>query len=940
MKKFETMMIKIIFLMSMCFFSVPLVTHAEDWESITQLPGMNLVGDGYDPPRIPGEYATIFRYRPDVTYDVVGSNSNDIHSYDGGGSYYFNDRNDQTEEKDGQKHYVQLNNIAIYNGEYIDLRINVESLTGPSATRHIQIYTARGGIDFMRMNTRPFNTQAKIRYEFLRHGTEEKIPYQGMWNYRRVNYRKTVDLNPNSIHSMYTNADTELIYDKDYLPLYRIVGESGGENERQTFSILFDAPKGMLNQGIFIKNTGVGYLRYDSSPVTEVELPTPQIVGEVNETYPKVNYKVVQDVPKQEKDTWYPKDYKMFIQLNKGIDIDSIDITATNQDDRNADSYFTYEKDAKNNQIIVSASDATMSNDNFVDNAYFFAISGKIKDRKDYKSLYKDNYYNIPATVFYETQKYNSVSKSSSAKTRAIIEAKAKEQLVATHSNTSDWVNQPIETFFSDMVGAFDTDDLKIKSVEEKTFTTKASGQKVAFVLQGKESGVELAIDVPVKVLDERTVNLNYLDTKGEKIADTVVKKGLEGLEYDFSSENKEIDNYHFLEVDSKYDKETGTFPTTNKELTINFVYELNQQRVTINYKDSDGKLLYKQEEKQLDINKDYNIESRELPGYLIKSVKVNSKEDELTQRNGVTISLSNSPVEIDFIYTPNHFSLLLTSNISDVTQHHDVAYQLSIKSGVEDNSELTSTTYVNTAIQIEIDPKLENIRDIEVLNKRGEIVGNGQYNSETSKIDISLTSDVPNTEDIVVNYLGTVSLDAKTGDTILTNATMSSNYLMYGNSFTIKKEAKELTNKIIGNLGLISAPKEVDFGTFVYEAKDTVIKNPKVDNPLVVMDTRDMSSNTGWTLTAQLIEPLKDSDGVLLDSKLTYLHDNLESELGMDPVEIYKDQSKEQKRVDVTSVWEKNKKYGLQLNINANSSPKPSEYEGKIRWALVAGQP
>jgi len=85
------------------------------------------------------------------------------------------------------------------------------------------------------------------------------------------------------------------------------------------------------------------------------------------------------------------------------------------------------------------------------------------------------------------------------------------------------------------------------------------------------------------------TVKINYLDTEGKKIVDSVSKIGFLGNTYDYNSEMKKINKYKFPpKVDDKNNPISGTFEA-NKDVTINLIYDLDLATINIKFKNDSG---------------------------------------------------------------------------------------------------------------------------------------------------------------------------------------------------------------------------------------------------------------------------------------------------------------------------------------------------------------
>lgn len=673
-RQLNLLLLPICVILSTFMLSTVAEARAMTGENLLNYPGINLVdyqtneSTGF----IPAEYATALRPSSKLTYTVVGSST--------GGD--IDDDDDPTASatrfrlrdiNDGRPHYVQLNKLAVYNGSYIDLRMNLVSMTSKTSNPTVKVYLATENKNFLRINTSGKDSELQIRYEFYKHGTNEKVDFSGMWNFKRINKLKSVSINESKDRTKglftYTNSSLEYQEHESIDGFLQVFGIASGEKPDMEFTALMDTDDGDFEMYInTINGATASYTKYEPMPITRMELPSPQIVGEVTDS-PNLIYEVIQDMPEQIQERFYPKDYKLTVNLDPLTDMTDLKMEVFDIEDNPASQFFDAKKDVAGKKLTITMkNNAMLKNKNFVDNSYRFEITSKVTDTKKLKTYYNpgSKYYEVPASVQYVTDMNTSKQNIGHADLKPFISATPKKQTVAQGSSTSDWKKFVETDLFDDLNGAFDGDEVEISKIENKTFNV-VGNTTVKVTLKGNRSGLSVDYDVPVVVLGERTAILNYVDKDGKVLSPIVTKKGFETYDYDFSKENIKIPNYRFVKVDEKGDPEKGTYPTENKTLNIRFVYELDDQDVTVRHVDGSGKDIFKKSVSAMNSGKDHTIESANIPGYKVKSVKVDNKESDLSKDGKTTISVKDKGIDIVFTYESVHYSLDMKVNKSTI---------------------------------------------------------------------------------------------------------------------------------------------------------------------------------------------------------------------------------------------------------------------------------
>lgn len=280
--------------------------------------------------------------------------------------------------------------------------------------------------------------------------------------------------------------------------------------------------------------------------------------------------------------------------------------------------------------------------------------------------------------------------------------------------------------------------------------------------------GVNKAIDT---IFDARTRTINITDI-GNLAANGKI---------DIEIETKILNEAKGQSVISEASA-TG-FDSTNRERTDYTVCEFIVNRVkpflNIQYKSDDNVVLADADKKQVDLDSTQTVKAKEIPGYKVSSVKVDGKNATLTN-NSVSVSLKEDDRSVEFFYKSIHFSDQapdLQVNKATVSKGDTLNYTLVVKSGMVYNSDQTVDNYRDFTINVRIDPSLDDPRNITIKKTDGTNVGSGSYNEQNGELSATLTSDVKNTEDLILTYQATVNETALTGNTIEQQATIKATY-------------------------------------------------------------------------------------------------------------------------------------------------------------------
>ncbi|GGC90766.1 pectate lyase-like adhesive domain-containing protein [Enterococcus wangshanyuanii] len=145
---------------------------------------------------------------------------------------------------------------------------------------------------------------------------------------------------------------------------------------------------------------------------------------------------------------------------------------------------------------------------------------------------------------------------------------------------------------------------------------------------------------------------------------------------------------------------------------------------------------------------------------------------------------------------------------------------------------------------------------------------------------------------------------------------------------------------KLQGILSLASAPNALDFGSLTYNATTKRVDDPSIDQPLIVTDTRADTAN-GWTLTASLSTPMRNTEGQELVNALRYVYRGKETILDTNAQTVFLNADGSAGSIDISNSWgSQTGTDGVKLQIESSDIVHTGNYVGVITWKVMAGQP
>ncbi|CAM4095683.1 adhesive domain-containing protein [Bacillus mobilis] len=471
---------------------IPLTEYAAgSYQSILKYPNVKVInertGEG---PTISGKYAFQLRWSPDVSYEVSGEDRT-YSTY-----YRF------TSGNANKKSYVLIKNVGFYNGSWMDLRINVLDIS----SGYIKIYkptTRRDADDFLRVNYNGSKgSVAKLSYEFINHKTGDKTRVSSMWNFKRLNSYKSIDLRTDGsyLSNLYTYDTTAIAYKDNGNSTSNFVGTVGGEKLNTNMSITFDEID-ELPVRLNLEKT-VGYLKYDRDAISKVELPAPDVEGNTTEDDSReMTYYIYQNVPSQSSTSYYAKSLSIESEVDKSFKLKNVEIT----DEEHNDVSKFFDVTIKNNKIIATAKANVIGTSQFNDKFYRIKVTGSIVENTDFMKYYKNGYLEIPVVAknYVDGDKKGQTSNQdiTKIKYKGIPTGEAVPQTVKVGTDISKMDISKFVTNLSVDTNAKIDKPISVVRLEDIPKTDTPGNYTVTAIIKTKQ-GVEAKVKVPIKIVE------------------------------------------------------------------------------------------------------------------------------------------------------------------------------------------------------------------------------------------------------------------------------------------------------------------------------------------------------------------------------------------------------------------------------------------------------
>lgn len=450
----------------------------------------NRTGEG---PSISGKYAFRFVWSPQVTYEVKGS------SDDRTGQSQYTFRNSNREQ------YVLVKKAGEYQGKWIDIRINIHSMTASSVDVKTPI-TKGDAKNFLQLygNGRSGQTY-NASFEFYEHGTSKKVPLTAMWNFKRINSYKNVTLRNDGSHltNLYVYDTSSIRYQDKGNNKIEFSGTAGTvATPEADMTITFDNLT-ELPLEVRLNASGVN-VAYDQLAITQIEIPAPSVIGDIVEDNSRqLSYKVYQNMPAQSKDIHYAKSFVLESEVNKDFTVNDVSIQDVESGD-DVSSFFDINR--KNNKVTAVAKENALKTEEFNGKIYEMTITGSPVKGADVMKYYKGGYLEIPVSA----KNYLDGDKDGQDSNRDGI-AKIRYKGIPTGKSVpqkvvqgTDLTKMDISKFVTDLSVDTNLDVDKPISVVKliNIPDTKIIGNHTVTVVIETKQGVQAEIQVPVTVVD------------------------------------------------------------------------------------------------------------------------------------------------------------------------------------------------------------------------------------------------------------------------------------------------------------------------------------------------------------------------------------------------------------------------------------------------------
>lgn len=215
---------------------------------------------------------------------------------------------------------------------------------------------------------------------------------------------------------------------------------------------------------------------------------------------------------------------------------------------------------------------------------------------------------------------------------------------------------------------------------------------------------------------------------------------------------------------------------------------------VLVKYVNEDGVEIHERKEYQLDEDGKYDEKEIAIDGFVFDHAE------------GATSGTAQAGevVEIIFHYKSDQFEIIQKVTRLDGSSADIVKNEEELIYTVELNSKLKEGTilYNDFTIVEEIDPSLEDIKDVTLVDSSGKAVGTAAYDKDKNTVTATLSAadGIPSTESLVLSYHGTVKADAPEGTIIKEQATAGGSYVGTPEIPAKEQVSNEVQSKIVNS--------------------------------------------------------------------------------------------------------------------------------------------
>ncbi|MGY3190507.1 hypothetical protein ACVWXS_005256 [Lysinibacillus sp. TE18511] len=241
--------------------------------------------------------------------------------------------------------------------------------------------------------------------------------------------------------------------------------------------------------------------------------------------------------------------------------------------------------------------------------------------------------------------------------------------------------------------------------------------------------------------------------------------------------------------------------------------------------------------------------------------------------------------------------------------------------------------TYGQFTISQKYDPHLESPTDLKVIDENGKEIGTVTYNVNEIVATLDTNPEVLRSTKVTFTFNAKVKEGATEEDFVVSQATATGKY---STGDEVKQTSNEVKTKISGVLKFVSAPGVIGFGEKLkISSRTKTYQLIQFDESLSVKDSRALSRNPSWRMTAKLVKPLtgkKNKDSTL--DGLYYRYGGSVSTLTENTSAlVYKKKTTGKEEINISNAWTP-KGDGLYLEVPAGTA-KADAYDGTVQWIL-----
>lgn len=241
--------------------------------------------------------------------------------------------------------------------------------------------------------------------------------------------------------------------------------------------------------------------------------------------------------------------------------------------------------------------------------------------------------------------------------------------------------------------------------------------------------------------------------------------------------------------------------------------------------------------------------------------------------------------------------------------------------------------TYGQFTISQKYDPHLESPTDLKVIDENGKEIGTATYDVNEIVATLDTNPEVLRSTKVKFTFNAKVKEDAAEEDFVVSQATATGKY---STGDEVNQTSNEVKTKISGVLKFVSVPGVIGFGEKPkISSRTKTYQLIQFDESLSVKDSRALSRNPSWMMTAKLVKPLtgKKNKDSILDGLYYRYGGNVSTLTGDASALVYKKKTTGTEEIDISNAWTPEGD-GLYLEVPAGTA-KADAYDGTVQWIL-----